>query len=101
MPTVTRKSVPLTDRDLDDLARVLDGGSPVERAFVELLGAAPRATEAATLQAVFRAGLIAIDQQIQTEGYAELARSYEEDPDERAYRDARRKQARFRLAGRE
>ncbi len=88
-----RKSIPLTERDLSDLARIRDGGSPVEAALEELLGELPGTSEAAYLSAVFRAGLRAIDQQMLADGYAALAVSYETDPEERAYREAMARRA--------
>lgn len=76
-PTVRRSPLPLTDDDLADLARLRTAG-PERDALAQL---APdelpdgQLTESALLHAVFEAGLRAIREAAEEQGYAELAAS--------------------------
>lgn len=70
----TRKSLPLTARDLEDLSKIRH--SVVHRAALADLVEAPvseSASEASVLQAVFEAGLRAVRHQVEEAGYAQLA----------------------------
>src|SRR5437763_16564413 len=71
---VTRKSLPLSERDLRDLA-VLRGSEAHRRAWSQLANVivTERSSEAATLQAVVEAGIRAVAQQVEAEGYARIA----------------------------
>src|SRR5881227_809207 len=71
---VTRKSLPLSERDLHDLA-VLRGSEAHRRALSQLVHVVvtERSSEAVTLQAVLEAGLKAVAQQVEAEGYARIA----------------------------
>ena len=72
-PVVSRKSVPLTERDLRDLERLRQPDTPQARALRELVGATPSPTEAALLQLLVELGLEMIDDQVREEGYRQLA----------------------------
>ena len=70
----TRKSLPLTPRDLEDLNTIRH--SVVHRAALADLIEVPvgeGASEASVLQAVFEAGLRAVRHQVEEAGYAQLA----------------------------
>jgi hypothetical protein len=70
----TRKSLPLTARDVEDLIKIRN--SVAHRAALADLVDAPvseGASEASVLQAVFEAGLRAVRHQVEEAGYAKLA----------------------------
>ncbi|MGH7193504.1 MAG: hypothetical protein ACREJM_08225 [Candidatus Saccharimonadales bacterium] len=74
-PTVRRSPLPLTDDDLADLAR-LRGDGPERYALDQLApGGLPdgKLTESVLLHAVFEAGLRAVREAAEEQGYAELA----------------------------
>jgi hypothetical protein len=72
-PAKTRKSLPLTERDLADLER-LRGPSPEHDALRELAGVAVEGVaEAALLHMVFAAGLRAIREKAEERAYASAA----------------------------
>jgi hypothetical protein len=92
-PVVSRKSVPLTERDLRDLERLRQPDTPQARALRELNGEVPSPTEAALLQRLVELGLDLVDDQVREEGYRQLAAATtEEDLEER--RALRRRQVR-------
>lgn len=77
---VTRKSLPLTERDLEDLARIRR--SPSHR---EALGRSagfevvPDSSEAAFLHAVWEAGVRAVQEKVEAGGYAQVAADMDAD----------------------
>jgi hypothetical protein len=72
-PAKVRKSLPLTERDLADLAR-LRGQTPERDALCELAGIAVESvTEAALLHMIFAAGLRAIREKAEEHAYASAA----------------------------
>ncbi len=89
LPATVRKSLPLTDRDMQDLARLRRN-----KAHLDALGRLVRAdldessSEAALLHAVMEAGLRAVREQVEADGYAAIAA--ERAPEERR-RVARRR----------
>ena len=71
---VTRKSLPLSDRDLRDLAVLR--GSEAHRAALSRLAqvyVTESTSEAVMLQAVLEAGLKAVAELVEAEGYANIA----------------------------
>lgn len=94
-PVVQRKPLPLTARDVEDLTRLQDLDSPQRRALRELLGDDPGSSDAQVLHALLVLGLRQVAEQVQEEGYRELAasRSEEDEAELRALRDARRARA--------
>ncbi len=73
-PVKTRKSLPLTERDLADIAR-LRGETPERQALSELAGVvvADSVAEAALLHMIFEAGLRAIRDRAEERAYASAA----------------------------
>lgn len=72
-PAKTRKSLPLTERDLADLER-LRGQTPEHDALCELAGVAVESVaEAALLHMIFTAGLQAIREKAEERAYASAA----------------------------
>jgi hypothetical protein len=72
-PAKARKSLPLTERDLDELAR-LHGPTPERDALFDLAGVAVESvTEAALLHMIFSAGLRAIREKAEEHAYAAAA----------------------------
>ncbi len=73
-PVKTRKSLPLTERDLADIAR-LRGETPEREALSELAGVvvADSVAEAALLHMIFEAGLRAIRDRAEERAYASAA----------------------------
>lgn len=72
--TTTRKSLPLSSRDLRDLTALRR--SPAHRAVLADLAGTPvseASSEAALLHAVWEAGLQAVRERVEDAGYAELA----------------------------
>ncbi len=70
----TRKSLPLTSRDLEDLAKLR--GSAAHRAALSRLVEAEisdGASEASLLHAVLEAGMRAVRHQVEESGYAQMA----------------------------
>lgn len=69
-----RKSLPLSAKDLDDIARLRDSAAH-RSALSHLVDAdVPGDTsEASLLHAVLEAGLRAVHQQVEEEGYAQIA----------------------------
>lgn len=71
---VTRKSLPLTSRDLSDLARLRE--SDVYHAAIRELTAfsvTSQTSEASFLHAVLAAGIVAIEQKAEEAGYEQMA----------------------------
>lgn len=70
----TRKSLPLTARDLEDLATIRSSVAH-RAALADLVESqlSEGASEARVLQAVFEAGLRAVRHQVEESGYAQLA----------------------------
>lgn len=70
----TRKSLPLTARDLEDLAKMRSSatyrGTLGQLADVEVH---PESSEAAVLHAVWEAGVRAVQERVEAEGYAQIA----------------------------
>jgi hypothetical protein len=93
VPPTTRKSVPLTERDLADL-ELLRRSPSHRRAFCEATGVDPEASEATVLHGLLVFAVARISEQALDEGYAALAASYAVQPDEAAYRAAVRARAR-------
>jgi hypothetical protein len=82
---VRRPPLPLTERDLADLAALRDPG-PGRAALGRLApGALPEGdiTEAVLLHAVFEAGLRAVREAAESAGYEQLAAGYEAEDAER------------------
>jgi hypothetical protein len=73
-PATTRKSLPLTDRDLADIAR-LRGETPEREALSEMTGVviSGSVAEAALLRMIFEAGLRAIREKAEERAYASAA----------------------------
>jgi hypothetical protein len=73
-PAKTRKSLPLTERDLADIAR-LRQEAPEREALSELVGVAvvESVAEAALLRMIFEAGLRAIREKAEERAYASAA----------------------------
>lgn len=73
-PAKVRKSLPLTERDLADIAR-LRGETPEREALSELVGipVAESVAEAALLRMIFEAGLRAIREKAEERAYASAA----------------------------
>jgi len=70
----TRKSLPLTDGDLRHLAVLRD--SPTHRAVLaDLIGAplSDTCSEATLLHAIWEAGVKAVQDRVEDEGYAQMA----------------------------
>lgn len=76
---VTRKSLPLSERDLEELARLRE--SPTHRAAMETLtGQDPtKLSEAGLLRAVMDIGFSALLEQIEISGYAAMAADSDRD----------------------
>ena len=91
---VHRKSLPLTPKDLDDLARLHDLESPERRALRQMLGSEPGSSDAQVLHALLVVALRRVAEQVEEEGYRELARARSQDDD--AELDALRARRRFR-----
>lgn len=72
-PAVTRKSVPLTERDLRDLERLRQPGTSLSHALREILGAEPSLTEAGLLHLLLRLGIDVVAERAREEGYRQLA----------------------------
>lgn len=89
--STTRKSVPVTAEDTQVVERVQEPQS-IERAALAELGIELSATpsEAEVLQALVEAGRLAVQQQVMSTGYAELAAS-RNDEDEAFGRAARQR----------
>lgn len=91
MPHVERRaSLPLSPRDVADLARLRD--LPIRE---ELDLPEGEISEAVLLHAIFTAGLHAIEAMMQERAYAELANQYRNTPEGAERRAARRAPARF------
>ena len=73
-PAKTRKSLPLSERDLVDIARLREE-TPEREALSELAGVAivDSVAEAALLRMIFEAGLRAIREKAEERGYASAA----------------------------
>lgn len=72
--SVTRKSLPLSERDVRDLTTMR--GSDAHRAALSQLAnveVSEDASEAALLHAVMEAGIKAVEQQVEADGYARIA----------------------------
>ena len=70
---VQRKPLPLTERDLEDLRRLHDAASPQRRALRQLLGFEPGSSDAQMLHALLVVGLRRVEEQVEEEGYRQLA----------------------------
>ena len=80
---VQRKPLPLTQRDLEDLERLHDAESPQRRALRLLLGSEPGTSDAQMLHALLVVGLRRVEEQVEEEGYRQLALARsQEDKDE-------------------
>jgi hypothetical protein len=90
-PERVRKSVTLTARDLRDLDLIRR--SPEALAAVD---AQEGMTEAALLHSLLAKGLEQAREAAEDAGYAALAASYREDPEERTIREAMRARRRVR-----
>lgn len=69
-----RKSLPLSERDLRDIAKLR--GSMAHRAALSQLSAevvTESTSEAAVLHAIVEAGIKAVTEQVEQEGYAQIA----------------------------
>lgn len=80
METATRKSLPLSTRDLSALSALRR--SPVHRAVLADLAGTPlseTSSEAAVLHAIWEAGVQAVRERVEEAGYAEMAA--DRDPD--------------------
>ena len=85
MDTVARRaSLPLTDRDLADLARLREPDGPWLRRLRAHAGEDKLGSEAQILHAVWVVGMDRLREEVLDEGYAALAASYDE-PAEREY----------------
>jgi len=73
-PAKTRKSLPLTDQDLADIARLREE-TPEREALSELVGVVivESVAEAALLRMIFEAGLLAIREKAEERAYASAA----------------------------
>ena len=89
---VRRAQLPLTQRDLDDLA-ALNGPTPQREALQRLVPEelADESSESALLHALLELALARVREELDAAGYAELARQHDD--------DARRRVARRRLPG--
>src|SRR5262249_11823785 len=89
---VQRKPLPLTERDLEDLERLHDAESPQRRALRELLGCEPGSSDAQVLHALLVLGLRRVEEQVEEEGYRQLAlaRTRDEEAELGALRERRR-----------
>ncbi len=83
---VKRPSVPLTGRDLRDLELIRNSPEAMRAA-----GVPEGASEAALLSAALRAGLEHLREAAEEAGYAALAASYQDDPQEQAVEVAMRR----------
>lgn len=84
-----RKSLPLSDRDLRDLDKLR--GSDAHRAALARYTSTTvteTSSEAAILHAIFEAGMRAVREQVEEQGYAQMAA--ERDYDQRAVARRRR-----------
>jgi hypothetical protein len=82
-PIVSRKSVPLTQRDLDDLEKLRQTGTPYGRALRELLNDDYQSpTEAALLHLLLRMGIDLVAERALEEGYRQLAEATTEEEHE-------------------
>jgi TfoX/Sxy family transcriptional regulator of competence genes len=72
--STTRKSLPLSERDLEDL-RTLRGSPDQRAALAEVTGTeiGEKASDAFLLHAVWEAGIKAIRDQLEDRAYAEMA----------------------------
>jgi hypothetical protein len=83
---VKRPSVPLTRRDLRDLELIRNSPEAMRAA-----GVPEGASEAALLSAALRAGLEHLREAAEEAGYAAMAASYRDDPQEEAVEAAMRR----------
>ena len=88
--TVARKSLPLTERDLHDLETLRESAIHREAlsqaAHIEL---ADDASEAALLHAIHKAGMRAVRQQIEEQGYKEIGETMDGNQRQRVSRRRR------------
>ncbi len=94
---VQRKPLPLTQRDLEDLGRLHDAESPQRRALRLLLGSEPGTSDAQMLHALLVVGLRRVEEQVEEEGYRQLALA--RSPEDEAELSALRERRRSRSAG--
>ena len=89
---VQRKPLPLTEGDLEDLGRLHDKDSPQRRALRLLLGSEPGTSDAQMLHALLVVALRRVEEQVEEEGYRQLAlaRAPDDDAELRALRQRRR-----------
>lgn len=78
MSTITRKSLPLSARDMADLEK-LRASSRHQAALSELAGeeVTGNSSEAAILHAVYEAGLRAVRREVEAAGYQQIASEYD------------------------
>jgi len=93
---VQRKPLPLTQRDLEDLERLHDTESPQRRALRLLLGSEPGTSDAQMLHALLVVGLRRVEEQVEEEGYRQLALA--RTPEDKAELSALRERRRSKLA---
>jgi hypothetical protein len=96
MATTTRKSVPLTEEELADLAALRSPDTPEHAALNELLSIGDNPSEALVLLALLRLGRQRVSEAVLERGYADLAAA--EDDDDRAARRALRQRLIARAA---
>lgn len=79
MSVTTRKSLPLSARDLADLQKLRESAAQ-QAALSELAGVEVSASssEAALLHAVYEAGLRAVKRRVEAVGYEQIAVEYDE-----------------------
>ena len=89
-PSVGRKNVPLSQRDLEDLENMRSGDSPERRALLEIANNVPLTSESAVMRAVLEIGIARVHEVAEAAGYRQLAQEYAaEQETRRAIRDSR------------
>lgn len=78
---VQRKPLPLTEQDLEDLARLHDPDSAQRRALRYLLGTEVGTSDAQLLRALLTVALRRVEEQVEEENYRQLALSRTPDDD--------------------
>ncbi|GEL26066.1 hypothetical protein PSU4_50200 [Pseudonocardia sulfidoxydans NBRC 16205] len=80
---VHRKTVPLTQNELDALASARTAGTALHKALTDYAGLTAARSVASTLHAIFALGLAELDRRALAHGYDELAA--EDDVERHAY----------------
>jgi hypothetical protein len=91
---ITRKTVPLTEREAELIARARTAGTPENEALIQLAGLDVVRSEAATLHALVAFGLTTLGEQIAFHDYGRLAES--RDAEDEAYETTARRRPRDR-----